>query len=223
MKEELLSFISDSFLFRELNCDKITDIINSISYSISDFKRGDVIFSPLEFEKKIGFVLDGECEVIQSHSETSVRLRTLTRQDTFGIIAIFSQNSEYPTTIVARRAARVLFIEKDVLLSLVRSYPQIALNVITFLAERVGFLNSKISTFSAGTVEAKLASYLLSTYEQTGKADIPFNKAKSAQAISVGRASLYRAITALADEGMIKFDSKKIYIIDPLGLERISK
>ena len=223
MNEELINFISTSFLFRDLSSDKADAILSTLNFSISEFKRGDLIFSPHEFEKKIGFVLEGECDVTQSHGDTSVRLRSLTKGDTFGIIAIFSQNAEYPTTILARRTSKVLFLEKATVLSLVKRFPQVALNVITFLAERVGFLNSKISTFSAGTVEAKLASYILASYEQIGSSEIPFNKAKSAQAISVGRASLYRAISALSAEGLIRLDSKKIYIEDLEGLERIKK
>lgn len=223
MNDGLTEFISCSFLFKGLSEDKTSSILKSLTYTISDFKRGDLIFTPLEFEKKIGFVIDGECDVTQSHGDSSVRLRALTKGDTFGIIAIFSPNAEYPTTVVARRTSKVLFLDKDTVLSLVRQFSQIALNVITFLAERVGFLNSKISTFNAGTAEAKLASYIYTSYVQTGSFEIPFNKTKAAQTINVGRASLYRAISALADEGIIRFDSKNIYIIDPKGLERMKK
>lgn len=223
MRTEIKDFISDCFLFHSLNDQEAGAAIDTLDFDVTDFKRGDVIFSPSEFKSKIGFVLEGECEVSQAHAGAYVRLRSLRHGDTFGIIAIFSAASEYPTLITAARASRIVFIDKENVVSLVKSYPQIALNVIAFLAERVGFLNSKISTFSAGSAEAKLASYVLQLYRQISSSEIDFNKAKSAQAIGVGRASLYRAITALKDSGLIEFDNKKIYIKDPKGLERIAK
>lgn len=222
MRTELLSFISDCFLFRSLG-EESRSVIEALKFEVVDFKRGEVIFSPLEFQTKIGFVMDGECIVSQTHADTSVRLRSLKRGDTFGIIAIFSPTSEYPTLITAGRATRVAFLDKETVISLVKSYSQIALNVIGFLAERVGFLNSKISTFSAGSAEGKLASHILQLRRYHATDDIYFNKANSAQTIGVGRASLYRALTTLRESGLIEFDNKKIYIKDLQGLERITK
>ena len=46
---------------------------------------------------------------------------------------------------------------------------------------------------------------------------------KTADKLGVGRASLYRALDSLADSGVIKLETKKIFIIDPKGLERITK
>ena len=46
---------------------------------------------------------------------------------------------------------------------------------------------------------------------------------KASEAISSGRASVYRALELLSEAGIISYENKKIILHDPEGLERISK
>ena len=84
-------------------------------------------------------------------------------------------------------------------------------------------MNNKVHTFSGATVEKKLANYLILTSKKQNSGEFELNRKKTAELISTGRASLYRALDSLAQNGFISFDSKNIYILDPEGLERISK
>ena len=95
------------------------------------------------------------------------------------------------------------------------------MNIIEFLTEKINFLNDKIAAFSGGSVEEKLASHILLLSKKNNSLEFDFNKKKSAEALNCGRASLYRAISALESAGYISLDNKKIIINDPEGLERI--
>ena len=99
----------------------------------------------------------------------------------------------------------------------------ISLNVIGFLTERITFLNDRIAAFSGVSVEEKLVNYILGLRKRYGSDEFEFNKKRSAEAISCGRASLYRAMDSLANAGYVSFDNKKVYILDQQGLERMSK
>ena len=72
-------------------------------------------------------------------------------------------------------------------------------------------------------MEKKLASYLMLSSKKLNSNEFELNRKKTSELISTGRASLYRALDSLASSGVITYDSKKIYINDPEGLERISK
>ena len=125
--------------------------------------------------------------------------------------------------IYATRRAEVAFITHDELVNLIDAIPTIALNIIKFQNDRIAFLNKKIETFSAGSVEEKLACYILSEYKKYGNCELPLNRMKTADKLGVGRASLYRALDSLVESGIIELETKKIYIIDPIGLERMTK
>ena len=106
---------------------------------------------------------------------------------------------------------------------LAKRYPTVSLNIINFLVGRISFLNDKIATFSGSTVEEKLASYILYRRKVMGENEFPFNKAKASAVINSGRASVYRALEKLTANELIKIDEQKIIILDPKGLEGISK
>ena len=187
------------------------------------FERGEVIYSPSVYERKIGFVVSGECEVRRSRQDGSrVTLNTISRGGSFGISAVFS-DEDFPTVIYAKKRSSVVFITRDELLDLMGRFPAVSLNIIRFQNDRIAFLNKKIETFSAGSVEERVACYILGEYKKLGTVELPLNRMKTADALGVGRASLYRALDSLADSGIISLDTKKIVITDLEGLERISK
>lgn len=215
--------LKNSFLFASLDEEKIELVLGMISGETRSFSKGDVIYSPDSYERKIGFVISGECEVCRvKHDGGRVKLNTLLKGDSFGITAVFSED-DFPTVVFARRASEVVFITKDELMLLINKIPEIALNIICFQNKKLAFLNKKIETFSASSVEERLAGYLLDEYKKRRTRELPLNRAKTADVLGVGRASLYRALDSLANSGTITLDSKLIFINDPKGLERIVK
>ena len=91
------------------------------------------------------------------------------------------------------------------------------------MSGRIEFLNKKIATFSADTVEEKLATHILNVYRASSEDHIVLNFSQTAKVLNAGRASIYRAAEALAEMSLIKLENKKIYITDLEGLERISQ
>ena len=138
-------------------------------------------------------------------------------------MAVLTDEEEFPTLILATKATKILFIDKNDAVQVIRKYPTVANNVIDFLAKKIAFLNGKVATFSADSVEDKLVKFLLTESKRLGTDSFPINCKRSAEAINSGRASLYRALTSLSEAGLIKFENKSVYIIDREGLERNTK
>lgn len=223
MKKEHIEFVSRLFPFVGLKKKTLEVIFSDVEYSVEQFQKGEVIFSPSSYQKKIGFVISGECEVSRERSdEDLVPLNTLSRYSSFGIMAILCENAEYPTRIIASKPSVVLFINGSDMLSVIKKYPTVSMNVIAFLADRISFLNKKIATFSGKSTLEKLVTYLLDKYHENGEC-VSTSKTKLSLQINVGRASLYRDLDALEADGLIRVESKRIIIISPEGLERITK
>ena len=215
--------LSNFFLFRNLEESEIADILGSREMKVRSYAKGEVIFSPDGFEKNIGFVIKGRCEVRRSKQDGhDVVLNTLNQYDSFGVLAAFSCE-DFPTEVYAVASTDILFFDKSEILDFMYRNPVILTNVIEFLTSRINFLNKRIATFTCSSVEDKLASFILSEYARHKSVEIAFNCQKTASIINAGRASVYRALATLADAGYIKYDTKKIYINDPKGLERTLK
>ncbi len=217
-------YFSSVFLFASLPEDKLNAAVSECEPELRAYQKGDLIYAPENFEKEIGFVYFGECEITRRKSDGSdVMLNTLKCGDSFGILAVLSDQDEFPTAISARTSAQVLFIKKSKLLRVIRHYPTVAMNVINFLTKKIAFLNKKIATFSSESVEEKMRRFILGEYEKNGATEFPLNCKKCSEAISAGRASVYRGIDALEKSGIIKYENKKIIILDLSGLERTTK
>lgn len=216
-------FFEKTFLFKGIIREKIDVLLDSISLEEKSYPKGSVIYSPDIFDRKIGFIFHGECSVGRYSNGSVIPLNVSKTYDSFGILTCFYPKDEFPTVITAKTAASVLFMDHDDLRSLVIQSSEISLNIIEFMARKINFLNEKIAAFSGGSIEEKLANHLISLAKKTGSTEFRFNKKKGAEALNCGRASLYRALEAMVSDGYITLEDKKIIILDPEGLERITK
>ena len=216
-------FLRSTFLFKDTSDQLVLDILNNSPPIQREFKRGDIIYPFPTNEKMIGFVCDGRCEIRRTRSDGSrIVLNILNSGDSFGILSIYSKE-DFPTQIFASKKSTVIFFTEDQIRSFVNNYSQISTNLIYFLANRIDFLNKKIETFSGCRVENRLSAFLLCESEKNKSNEFTFNCLKTAEEINAGRASVYRALASLQDDGLINLIDKKIIILDPKGLERIAK
>ena len=221
MKNDDYSSLKNLFLFSDLSDDELREISSKIVLKKQSFEKGEIIFDKKHYEKRIGFVVSGECKVVRRRGQgDSVELNTIGKHGSFGIMSLFTPNAEFPTEIVAAKKTSAVFIEADDVTMLISEYRKISLAVIRFLAQRVAFLNRKVATFSNKCVEDKLTAYLRQAYAKHGE-EFSISMTELSREVDIGRASLYRILSSLEEKNIIKTEPKKIIFIDPNGLERI--
>ena len=216
------NFFKETFLFQGVS-DEAFDLLLSNNFDRCEYKKGEIIYSPKDYDRKIGFIFSGKCAVLRErHEADDVILNLLQKGDSFGVLAAFS-TEEFPTSVRSMSDCEVLYFSKDEIINLIEKSPQISLNLINFLADRIAFLNRRIATFTCSSASNKLASYILSEYARCGSDEIPFNCKRAATVINAGRASVYRALESLSAEGVIIYDTKKIIIKNIEMIERMLK
>ena len=182
-----------------------------INPTIKEFEKGELIYSPDNFENNIGFVMGGECRVCKKRPDgTVIPLNILSAEASFGILTVLSKKAEFPTYVYAAKKSCILFIDSSDFLNLIKNSTSVSRNIIDFLTNKIIFLNEKIDTFSCGSAEEKIANHLLFLSRKYKTLEFAFNKKQSAESIGIGRASLYRGMEQLREIGLITFDSKKI-------------
>ena len=204
--------LKSSFLFCDLDEGQIDDIISSSNISSRTLQRGEKILFNKE-ERCLIFLICGRLDVLSEKGEGGfVVLNRLTEGSFFGLLSVFSDD-DFPTSIVASLNSKILILPRKDLLEIIEKYPKVSKKIIYFMADRINFLNKKISTFSGTRVDDRLFSYLLSKSEKEGTKVFPLNCKKCSEAINAGRASVYRAIELLASEGVITFENKSITLL----------
>lgn len=131
----------------------------------------------------------------------------------FGAAAVFGGDKTYVSTITAKSDCSILFITETQLKSIFESYPITAVNYITFLSDRVRFLNNKLCVISCMSAEDTVLTYLLNSCDSDGYANIPKNMTLFAKTLGLSRASLYRVLDNLEKSGNILKENKNIKVI----------
>ena len=169
------------------------------------FKRNECIYDCNNFAKALAILLQGKAEAI---SNGGVALKGFSAGSVFGAAAVFANNENYVSRIIAKSDCSVLFISEEKLKELFSAFPQIAINYISFLSSKICFLNEKISLFTADSVQSRLYTYL-SQYNSHEK----MNMSKLSSSLRIGRTSLYRALRELEQKNMIVRKDGKVSVL----------
>lgn len=198
--------IENWFLLNNLSKDAKTEIIGCLKKPKA-YKKGETIYSEKSFLKAIGLIVSGRATAFGEN----VLKKTFHEGDTFGAAALFGNEEQYISRIVAKTDCEILFADEKELRTLFNKYPEMSINYISFLSERVRLLNKKISLFTCKGAPVKLYRYLSDNADENNTVKI-VNMTSLAKSTSIGRTSLYRAMDELTENGIIERNGSTITI-----------
>lgn len=211
--------LSHSFLFAGTVPGLAEEAYGDPGCTCAGFEAGEKVYTRTKFRKSMGIVLSGKLAAYRPSEEgPAVLLNTFYGGGVFGVAGLFHDAPEYVSEILAEKRSRVLFLTEELLHGLFFRNPRVAENYIGFLTGRICFLNGRIDQFTGGTARCRLAEFLLFRWEQEGgnrEFVLPCSMARLADMLNIGRASLYRAFSALEKEGAVARSGRKISVADP--------
>lgn len=202
IKDEIFNKIINTKLFSTANRDELRRILSKSSCFEISRSGGESL--ERNGEKRLGIILSGSVKVMSSDRDKGVLLRTMKTGDIYGVATLFENDKESVTNMIAGRSGCSVFtVDADSVSELMMNDKAFLHAYIGFLSDRICFLNRKIVYYTAGTAERRLAVYLTSFgKEKRVTPDLPMNAL--AELLDVGRASLYRAVEALKNDGVLR-------------------
>lgn len=187
------------FLFEGLSEEDYTKVLDTLGQPESIPKSGD-----LYRDGSVGIIVSGSARIGRTGSTgESVTVRSIGIGEVFGAASVFGEWKSGKSRITAQTACKVLYISEDVLRRLLSEYPVIAVNYISFLSDRIRFLNRRIDAFSAGSAVQKLYEYLAELADGEKSITLKFGMAELARRLKMGRSSLYRSLEVLQENGLV--------------------
>ncbi|HIW73621.1 MAG TPA: Crp/Fnr family transcriptional regulator [Firmicutes bacterium] len=200
------------FLFRGLPPEAVQELLRDRPSPV-EYAKGSAIYTPRQFRRALGVLLSGRAEVTRTQGGRRVLMNRLGPGDSFGAAALYGGGEAYVTEIRAVAGCRVLFLSQEAVGGMIRREPRVAENYIRFLSDRIRFLNRRIAGFTGGAADRRLARWLAERAGEDGEVRLPGMTAL-ADALNVGRSSLYRSVDSLADAGLLRREGRKIFIVD---------
>ncbi|HSH34736.1 Crp/Fnr family transcriptional regulator [Schnuerera sp.] len=203
-------------LFKNINKEKIINILEQIPYKIIEYDKDEVIAIEGDDCNSLGIILKGKVEIQKIFPSGQVTtINNFKEGNIFGESLVFSDRHTYPATITAIESSRIMYIEKIDIINLSMLNSTILINFVSVLSDRILMLNDRISNLSQDSLRKKISNFLLSEYTKQNKTILyfPYTRKKMAELLNIPRPSLSRELTKMRDEKIIDFDRNTIKIL----------
>lgn len=203
-----LQFLKKTKIFESADEKLLKNVLKDYGKAMS-YSKNEIVFSKENYSPVICIIIKGEARV--SKGETVIS--HLKDGEIFGAAFLYNSNYDFENTVTALTPLKVVIIDKIGIDTLIKNDNSVSINYISYLSERIGFLNSKIEGYTQSSAEEKLLLYLQNNCDNTdGKCEIYVSMTELSRVLHISRASLYRVIEALEKQGKICRDGKKIYL-----------
>jgi CRP-like cAMP-binding protein len=213
-------------IFKDLSRQELEVIVKNHSYA--HYRKGEIVFK--EGEKPAGLISlsTGKVKVFKEGVGGREQIIRMVRPaGLLGYRSLFA-GMNYSASAIALEDSTICIIEKDAFLSLVRDSPELSLRIIRMISVELGFSNERTVSLTQKHIRGRLAESLLvlrDTYgfETDGLTIRAYlSREDIANLSNMTTSNAIRTLSTFATESVISIEGRKIKILDPGRLERIS-
>jgi CRP/FNR family cyclic AMP-dependent transcriptional regulator len=206
-------------LFSELSDKDLEKIIQVASKQ--KYHKDNLILLEEEVGSTMFIILNGRVKISRiSDDGREVILSILSDGDFFGEMSLLDGHTR-SANVTAIEESELLVIRREEFLQMLRDFPQIAINLLKELAQRIRKSDEHIKSLSLQDATGRVASTLLRIAEDSGVfrkgqveiAELPLQQ-DLANMAGTSRETISRVIKSLCEDGFLKKTSGKIIILD---------
>lgn len=202
---------------------EITNILAEVSLFDGIKELSELVerFPPVEIQLNAGekyvienaltLIMQGRADIVKESQGKDVYLKTVNGKALLGLATLFSDNSEYISTVLAKNSVGLLAFSEDFVKGLMEKSTDFSLRLVKLLCQKVRYLNCRIDFYTCSGAEAKVHEFLARSCDCDGNVNISMSKLSDT--VGIARASLYRAVASLEEKGYIIKNGKKIKIL----------
>ena len=214
-------------LLKGLNQKEKETLVQHHTYA--QYRKGEFLLKDGEMPHGLICLSSGKVKVFKEGVGGREQILRMVRPQGFiGYRAIFADSPYYASAIAIEDSAICIF-EKDCFIKIVRRNPDLALMLIKTFADELGFSNNRTVSLTQKHIRGRLAESLLvlrDTYgfENDGKTiRVYLSREDIANLSNMTTSNAIRTLSNLASEEIISLEGRKIMILDPHKLEKISE
>lgn len=194
------------------------------------FATGARIFNQGDTDARAHIVLSGAVRITQSGPDGGhVLLRFIPAGELFGALAIF-HNRRYPGDATAAVDTVEASWAEAELLQLIQAWPQLSLNLIRIVGERLQEAQDRVRELSTQRAEQRIANTLLRLARQAGvktcegiSISTPLRRLDVAELSGTTLYTASRILTGWAKEGLVETTRLQVALRRPEKLEALAR
>ena len=184
-------------------------------------ERGKFILLETEPADALYFVVSGVVKVFKTSVDGREQILQIVRPgESFNDAPVFDGGTN-PASAQAMGPVVLYGIKNSDMEGILRTHPQVALNVIRVLSQKLRHLVSLVEDLSFRHVTARLAKILLEyAGDGVGSAKPRLTQQEMAAMAGTAREMIGRSLKELEDEGIIRLDHHRIVVTDKEALKK---
>ena len=191
-------------------------LFSDAGFTLCTYGSGEVIFTPSSYKKAFAVVVSGSINVSKDSGQSHLVMKKTVVGGGFGAAALFGNTGEYASTVTAMdKNTTVAMIDEEAMIRLMVREPQVSIAYISFLSDRIRYLNTRIDTFASGSAGIRLIRFLLA------ESPCEISMQRLSEVLGVSRVTLYREMEKLEDSGAVAREGKRILVTDKRLLENL--
>ncbi|MFC1928544.1 Crp/Fnr family transcriptional regulator [Chloroflexota bacterium] len=197
--------------------------LDSISHLIfkKTAERGEIVLLEGDSAEALFFVVSGAVKVFRTSTEGKEQILTIVRPgEAFNEVPIFDAGSN-PASAQAMGPVTLYGLRPNDLQTIIQNHPQVALNIIKVLADRLRQLVSLVEDLSFRHVIGRVAKILLENAGDGADLKPRLTQQEMAAMAGTAREVVGRSLKTLEDKETIRFDRHHIVITDKRALEEL--
>jgi CRP-like cAMP-binding protein len=187
-----------------------------------EYKPGATIYSEGNVGNHIFYVIKGEVKTFKVNEDGKELITDLFKDKSFFGFTSFLSNKPYTENAEAIIPTEIIKLEKNELLSLIKSDPQLGLNFMDLLSNNLENVKEHLMHIAYDSVRKKTADTLLHLIpEGSQEKQIKISRSDLASIIGIAKETLTRTLTDFRDERLIKTNRNTIEVLNQKKLMNI--
>lgn len=214
-----ITFLKSIAYFTMMNATELEAI--KLSFSEKTFQRGEVILLEGNLSDTLFFVAAGAVKVFKTSAQGKEQILSIARPgEALNDVPIFDGGMN-PASAQALGPVTLYGLKKDKLQSIMRQYPQIALNTSKVLAGRMRQLVNLVEDLSFRHVLGRVTKILLTHADDGTGTNDHLTQQEMAAMAGTAREVVARSLKSLEEQGYIRLERHRIVITNKQSLEEI--
>lgn len=197
--------------------------------SLSHYKKNEFVFK--EGEKPSGFLILVEGKVKIFKEGVGGREQIIRMAKPLGVVghrALLAEENHIATAVTLEQSL-ICTVSSDFIMNYAIHNSAFSLTIIRLLARELGFSNARTVTLTQKHIRGRLAESLLLLKEKYGfekdgaTLRVYLSREDIANLSNMTTSNAIRTLSTFAHESVIAIDGRKIKILDPMRLDRVSK
>ena len=204
-------------LFAAIEQPRLERSLERLPWRVSRFEADQIVRTQGAPCDELLLILDGTVAAnFITYDGRLMRVETLDAPEIIASAFLFSPQQRFPVEVQALTDLRLFALSRDALLDLCSEHRPALERLLLDLGHRAAFLATKLRMIQFDTLRQRLAHYLLGELAVTGGAVVRLavSKKELAETMGVARQSLFRTLTELEDEGVIRCEGRDITLVD---------